>query len=295
MYVEKDGMYGNAERKQQQWYRMVDPPGQAREDAWQVIAVSRLLFDRGFAGMKDKDGNWLFHRTLANADGSLPAVWQYDVYRKTNVDERLFEEYRPFTKVKHKDLAPYQTYVQAHGLRWPVIEKEPGKWEETRWRFVEGLDPYVKPGTGLQFYHSNTKDDKAFIWWHPYEAAPEEPDAEYPFWLCTGRVLEHWHSGSMTMRVPPLRRSMPHAYVEISPEDAAKLNVKNGDLVVVESRRGAVTTPAWINGRGKPPSGTVFVPFFDERLAINEVTLDAHCPFSKQPDFKKCAVRLRRA
>jgi nitrate reductase NapA len=207
----------------------------------------------------------------------------------------MFEEYRPFTKEKHKDLAPYDVYAEAHGLRWPVVETSPGKWEETLWRFVEGKDPYVKPGTGLQFYHSNTKDDKAFIWWHPYEAAPEEPDAEYPFWLCTGRVLEHWHSGSMTMRVPPLRRSMPHAYIEIHPDDAAAIAVKSGDQVVVESRRGQLTLPAWIKGRGQPPKGSVFVPFFDERLQINLVTKEYHCPFSKQPDFKKCAVRIRKA
>jgi nitrate reductase NapA len=283
-------MYGNAERKQQQWFKMVDPPGEARPDAWQVLAVSRRLFDLGHAGMRDRDGQWIFEKTLQG----VPA-WDWPHYYDRNVDELLFEEYRPITKVKHKDLAPYQVYVQAHGLRWPVVEKAPGQWEETLWRFVEGKDPYVKAGTGLQFYHANTKDDKAFIWFHPYEAAPEEPDAAYPFWLCTGRVLEHWHSGSMTMRVPPLRRSMPHAYVEVHPSDAAALGVKSGDRVVVESRRGAVTLPAWVKGRGQPPTGTVFVPFFDERLPINQVTLDAHDPFSKQPDFKKCAVRLRKA
>jgi nitrate reductase NapA len=295
MYVEKNGMYGNAERKQQQWFKMVDPPGQARPDAWQVLAVARAMFDAGHQGMRDKDGEWLFAKTLRGADGTVPPVWDFAHYYDINVDERLFEEYRPFTKEKHKDLAPYEVYVKAHGLRWPVVEKAPGRWEETLWRFVEGKDPYVKPGTGLQFYHSNTKDDKAFIWWHPYEPAPEQPDADYPFWLCTGRVLEHWHSGTMTMRVPALRRSMPHAYVELHPDDAQALGVRSGDKVVVESRRGSLTLPAWINGRGQPPKGSVFVPFFDERLQINLVTREYHCPFSKQPDFKKCAVRLRKA
>ena len=294
MYVEKNGMYGNAERKQQQWFKMVEPPGEARDDGWQVLAVSRRMFEKNFPGMKDKDGNWLFAKTLTQPDGSVPEVWKWDKYYSINVDERMFEEYRPFTKLKHKDLAPYSEYVKAHGLRWPVIQQPDGSWKETRWRFVEGLDPYVKPGTGLQFYHSNTKDDKAFIWWHPYEAAPEVPDQEYPFWLCTGRVLEHWHSGSMTMRVPPLRRSMPHAYIEVHPDDADALGVKNGDKVVITSRRGEVTVPAWIKGRGQPPKGTVFVPFFDERLMINLVTIEAHDPFSKQPDFKKCAVKLRK-
>jgi nitrate reductase (cytochrome) len=295
MYIEKNGVYGNAERKQQQWFKMVEPPGQARPDAWQVLAVSKAMFDAGFPGMKDMDGEWLFAKALKGADGTLIPAWDFTHYYDINVDERMFEEYRPFTRVKNKDLAPYAVYAKAHGLRWPVVEKEPGKWEETLWRFVEGKDPYVKPGTGLQFYHSNSKDDKAFIWWHPYEAAPEEPDAEYPFWLCTGRVLEHWHSGTMTMRVPPLRRSMPHAYIEIHPDDATAMQVKSGDKVTVTSRRGELTLPAWIKGRGQPPKGSVFVPFFDERLMINLVTKEYHDPFSKQPDFKKCAVRLRKA
>ncbi len=295
MYVEKHGMYGNGERKTQQWSKMVDPPGEARPDAWQILAVSRQLFDGGLETMRDADGNWLFERMLKNPDGSLPPVWDFAHFYDFNVDERLFEAFRPFMKIKHKDLAPYHEYVKAHGLRWPVIEQPDGSWKETRRRFVEGEDPYVKKGTGLQFYHSNTKDDKAFIWFHPYEVPPESPDADFPFWLCTGRVIEHWHSGTMTMRVPQLRRSMPHAYVEIHPDDAAAANIKQGDLVRVESRRGSLDIPAWINGRGSPPKGTVFVPFFDERLLINDVTLDAHDPFSKQPDFKKCAVRIRRA
>lgn len=294
MYVEKNGLYGNAERKTQQWFKMVEPPGQARPDAWQVIAVSRQLFEANPKLMRDKDGQWIFAKAFAAADGNPVPVWDWAHWADLNVDERLFEEYRPFTRHKHKDLAPYGVYAKAHGLRWPVVQQADGSWAETRWRFVEGQDPYVKPGTGLQFYHSNTKDDKAFIWFHPFEAAVELPDVDYPFWLCTGRVIEHWHSGTMTMRVPQLRRSNPHAYVELHPDDAQRLGITNGGSVIVESRRGAVTLPAWINGRGKPPAGTVFVPFFDERILINNVTLHAADPFSKQPDFKKCAVRLRK-
>ena len=316
MYVEKNGMYGNAERRTQQWFKMVTPPGQARDDCWQILAVARAMFDQGFPGMKDADGEWLFAKALKNPDGTVPPIWDWPHYYDVNVDQRLFEEYRPFTKVKHKDLAPYDIYAKTNGgLRWPVIQDQ-GAWKEVRWRFVAGLDPYVKvaaptldPTTeaknadGLpvkalpvfEFYHSNTKDGKAFIWFHPFEAAPELPDGDYPLWLCTGRVIEHWHSGSMTMRVPQLRRSMPHAYVEIHPEDAARLAIGNGQQVVVESRRGSITLPAWINGRGKPPVGSVFVPFFDERLLINDLTIHDHDPFSKQPDFKKCAVRIRKA
>jgi nitrate reductase NapA len=175
-----------------------------------------------------------------------------------------------------------------------VVKQPDGTWRETRFRFAEHDDPYVQKGKGIQFYHSTTKDDRAQIWFHPYEAPPESPDAEYPFWLCTGRVLEHWHTGTMTMRIPQLQRAMPQSYVEMSREDAAKMGIQDGEIVVVESRRGKVELPVWIDGRGAPPNGTLFVPFFDERIMINEVTLDAHDPFSKQPDYKKCSARVRR-
>jgi nitrate reductase NapA len=87
---------------------------------------------------------------------------------------------------------------------------------------------------------------------------------------------------------------MPGAYVEINADDARALGIRTGETVVIETRRGSLELPAWIAGRGEPPRGTIFVPFFDETLLINELTLDAYDPFSKQPDYKKCAVRIRR-
>lgn len=292
MWVEKNGMTGNSERRTQQWFRMVQPPGQARDDAWQTIAVARRLFEMGVPGMKDKEGQFIFQ--MKDAQGKEVPIWQWERYYDINVDERLFDEYREFTTFKHKNLAPYQEYVKARGLRWPVVKQADGSWKETEFRFAAFNDPFVTNGKPFQFYHSVTKDDRALIWFHPYTEPPERPDKEYPFWLCTGRVLEHWHSGTMTMRVEPLRRAMPQSYVELNPEDAAALGIQNGEIVLLETRRGALELPAWFNGRGKPPKGSVFVPFFDERLLINLLTLDEHCPISKQPDYKKCAVRIKK-
>ncbi|MGM0558991.1 MAG: molybdopterin-dependent oxidoreductase [Myxococcota bacterium] len=292
MWVEKNGMVGNSERRTQQWFKMVDPPGQARDDCWQTIAVAHRLFELGFEGMKDKDGNFLFH--MKDEDGSEVPVWNWRNYYDINVDKRLFEEYRKFSRLKQKNLAPYDVYVEHRGLRWPVVEQDDGTWRETEYRFAAFDDPFVEEGKKFDFYNSTTNDGRAQVWFAPYVPPPEEPDEEYPFWLCTGRVLEHWHTGSMTMRVPQLRRAMPHAYVEMHPDDAADLDIQRGETVVVESRRGAIELPVWLNGRGKPPRGSLFVPFFDERMLINKVTLDDHCPISKQPDYKKCAARVRR-
>jgi nitrate reductase NapA len=291
MWVEKNGVFGNSERRTQQWFKMVNPPGEARDDCWQTIAVARKLYDLGHPGMKDAKGKFLF--SMTDSAGKEVAVWNWkEYYGIINVDEKLFEEYRAFTLIKHKDVAPYAELTKARGLRWPVVKQADGSWKETRYRFLEEYDPYVAKGKGVQFYHSVAKDDKAFIWFRPYIAPPEVPDKEYPFWLDTGRVLEHWHSGTMTRRVPQLRQAMPAAYVEISREDASSLGIKTGDQVRLETRRGKLNLTAWIDGRGKCPQGHIFVPFFDETKLINRLTLDAHCPFSKQPDYKKCAVRI---
>jgi nitrate reductase NapA len=292
MWVEKNGMVGNSERRTQQWFRMIRPPGEARDDAWQTLAVAHRLFELGHPGMKDKHGKFLF--SMTDDKGKEVPVWDFAHYYDINVDKALFEEYRKFTRYKHKDLAPYDEYVKARGLRWPVVQQPDGSWRETRFRFSEFDDPYVKKGAGIQFYHSTTKDDRAQIWFRPYEPPPEVPDQSYPMWLCTGRVLEHWHSGTMTRRIPQLVGAMPRAYVEVNADDAARLGITSGDRVRVSTRRGSLELPAWVNGRGAPPPGSLFVPFFDETKLINLLTLEAHDPFSKQPDYKKCAAKLER-
>ncbi len=292
MWVEKNGVFGNSERRTQQWFKMVDPPGDARDDCWQIIAVAHRLMELGQPGMVGADGRFIF--TMTDVEGREVPTWKWERYYDINADEYLYEEYRPFTHMKHKNVAPYRELVRARGMRWPVVEQADGSWRETRFRFSEFDDPFVASGAEFQFYHSPTNDDRAQIWFRPYEPPPEVPDDDFPLWLCTGRVLEHWHSGTMTRRIPQLDRAMPGAYVELNREDARELGVRTGETVILETRRGTLELPAWIGGRGEPPRGSVFVPFFDETQQINELTLDEHDPFSKQPDYKKCAARIRR-
>ena len=289
LWVEKNGIFGNSERRTQQWFRMVQPPGQARDDCWMTIAIARKLFDMGHTGMRNSDGQFIF-RFVDEENREVP-VWDWDRYYDVNVDKQLYEEYRPFTHMKHKNVAPYDELVRARGLRWPVTEQN-GRWRETPFRFVEGSDPFVEQNKRIQFYHSKTNDDKAQVWFYPYEEAQESPDEQYPFWLCTGRVLEHWHTATMTMRVPILRRAMPRAYVEMHPADADRLNIRTGDVVRLVTRRGRLELPVWLNGRGQVVEGSLFVPFFDENKLINELTINAIDPISKEPDYKKCAARV---
>jgi nitrate reductase NapA len=171
---------------------------------------------------------------------------------------------------------------------WPFVDGR-----ETKWRYNAVHDPAADRALGdFDFY--GHPDHRAWIWLRPYEPPPETPDPEYPFWLSTGRVLEHWHSGSLTRRIPTLHRAVPKAYVEVNREDAVELGIRDRDTVRLESRRGSLQIEARVDYRAQPPRGQVFVPFFDEAHLINELTLDAYCPISGQPDYKKCAVRVER-
>ncbi|WP_373072168.1 nitrate reductase catalytic subunit NapA [Sulfurimonas sp.] len=230
------------------------------------------------------------------------------------IDKYLFEEYAWFGRGHAHDLADFDTYHKVRGLKWPVVD---GK--ETQWRFNTKYDPYAKKygketgHTEFAFYGTLAKalpygdlngvkdqtkralKNKAKIFARPYMDPPEKPDSEYDTWLCTGRVLEHWHSGTMTMRVPELYRAVPEALCYMHPQDAEDKGLKQGGLCWVESRRGRVKARVETRGRNRPSRGLVFVPWFDEKVFINKVCLDATCPQSKQTDFKKCAVKIYQA
>jgi nitrate reductase NapA len=225
-------------------------------------------------------------------------------------EKALFEEYAEFGRGHEHDLAHFDVYYQddVRGLKWPVVD---GK--ETQWRFNEKYDPYVSTGAGFEFYGKALKAlpggnldgitdkektslaGKAKIFFRPYAAPVEQPDEAYPLWLSTGRVLEHWHSGTMTRRVPELHRAVPTALLFMHPDDAKALGLKRKDLAWIESRRGKIKAVVETGGRNRLPKGMVFLPWFDEGVFVNKLTLDTTCPISKETDFKKCAVKVTRA
>jgi nitrate reductase NapA len=302
MWVEKEGAYGNAERRTQFWRQQIAPPGEAKSDVWQLVEFSKRFKVEDVWSKKLLDqkpelkGKTLYEVLFTN--GTVDKYPLSDLQKGFENDESkhfgfylqkgLFEEYASFGRGHAHDLAPFESYHQARGLRWPVVD---GK--ETLWRFREGYDPYVKQGEGVKFY--GKPDGKAVIFALPYEPAAEEPDAEYDLWLCTGRVLEHWHSGSMTRRVPELYRAFPTAVLFMSPSDARKRGFKRGQTVKVQTRRGELLTTVETRGRNKVPDGLVFIPWFDAGRLVNKLTLDATCPISKETDFKKCACKVVKA
>ncbi|MEF1172963.1 periplasmic nitrate reductase subunit alpha [Vibrio sinaloensis] len=297
MWIEKEGAYGNAERRTQAWYQQVSTVGEAKSDLWQVMEFSKrfkmeeVWTEEQLAAAPQYHGKTMYDMLFANG---VVNKFPIEESRELNddahhfgyyVQKGLFEEYATFGRGKAHDLAPYDVYHQVRGLRWPVVD---GK--ETLWRYKEGSDPYAKPGSGWDFY--GKPDGKAFIISAPYEAPPESPDSEYDMWLCTGRVLEHWHTGTMTRRVPELYKAVPDAVCYMHPADAKKRGVRRGEEVLIANKRGEVRVRVETRGRNRPPEGLVFVPFFDARILINKLILDATDPLSKQTDFKKCPVKI---
>ncbi len=259
MWLEREGIFANAERRIQHFAQMVTPPGEATSDARLMIEVARRA---GFADL-----------------------FPWDERRYV---EQIWEEYRRFHDESPTPLPPLSELRARPGVHWPFADGR-----ETRWRYNTAFDPAADRARGaFDFY--GYADGRARIWLRPYEPPAESPDREYPYWLGTGPVLEHWGGGAMTQRIPVLHRSIPRAYVEIHRDDAVSLGIRNGETVRLVSRRGTLDIQARIDYRGQPPRGQLFVPSFDESHAVNLLTLDAQCPLSGQPSSGSCAVRISR-
>ncbi|WP_110954902.1 molybdopterin-dependent oxidoreductase [Anaerosinus massiliensis] len=258
LWMEKEGVYGNGERRTQHLDKAVEPPGEAKPDVWALLEVAKRLGYGEIFNYKDNE-----------------AIW---------------EEYRKCTTGTKMDLPPYARLKKEHGLTWPIPKDDA---PPTAIRYAAPYDPFVPEG--IKFY--GRPNGRAVIYARPHAAPQEVPDGEYPFFLSTGRILEHWHTGTMTFNVPELKRAAAEMYIEICPEDAARLAIKDGMLVDVTSRRGTCKLKAKINGRGQPRPGMVYVPFHDQEMIrmINFVTIDAFDDVSKQPEYKLCAVKISRA
>ena len=257
MWIEREGVFANMERRTQHFGAMVAPPGEATSDAWHMIEVARRL---GFSNMFPWD-------------------------RRDHVDA-ILEELRRFHDDSSSALAPLSALREQPGLHWPFVDGR-----ETRWRYNAAHDPAADHKRGAFDFYGHP-DHRAWIWLRPEEPPAESPDREYPFWLNIGPVLEHWGGGAMTQRIPTLHRSVPRAYLEMHRDDAKQLRIRSGEMVRLVSRRGSLDIEARIDYRSQPPRGQLFVPSFDESLPARRLMLDAFCPLSGQPDSVTCTVRV---
>jgi len=265
-WTEKEGVYGCTERRSQYMPKVKEPEGAAVWDAF-------LLRDLGAKmGFKKE-------------------------FAKYQSAEDIWNEYRLLTKGQDMDLwgATYERLKKERGLTWPVPdENHPGTYK----RYVKGdpifdaLPAEKKAGRRMYFYGPKAKDGYATVWARPDKGPEEPPDAEYPLALTTGRVMEHWHTMTMTGTSPELMRAVPKAYVEINPQDAQRLAIKNKEQVLVETRRGSLEIEARVIDR--PEAGTIFIPWHWKDWMVNVLTVDAFDPGSKEPEYKVCAARIRK-
>ncbi len=175
-----------------------------------------------------------------------------------------------------------------YGITWEKIEAQHGVF----WPCPE-LD---HPGTprlyeGARFGHPDGKAHFHPVEWRP---AVEEPDADYPVILTTGRVVAHYLSGTQTRRIGALDDQTPQPSCEMHPRLAEGIGVSDGDFVEVESRRGSIVVRAAVVRTIRPD--TVFVPFhWPLHRSVNRCTIRALDPVSKIPEYKICAVRVKKA
>ncbi|MGY1882918.1 molybdopterin-dependent oxidoreductase [Pseudomonas reactans] len=187
-----------------------------------------------------------------------------------------------------------KTGYDLRGASYPRLREQPLQWPCAS---EDGADrnPIRYLGTGILAFA--TENGKAQFFARPHMPPAEMPDDVFPFVLNTGRVQHQWHTLTKTGKVATLNKLNPGPFVELHPEDAANLGIKNKDQVEIRSQRGRAVLPAVVTDRVRP--GNCFAPFhwndvFGEHLAINAVTNDAVDPISLQPEFKHCAVALAR-
>ncbi|SMC21518.1 formate dehydrogenase major subunit [Desulfacinum hydrothermale DSM 13146] len=236
-WAEKSGSKTSADRRVQWSPRAVDPPGDARADAWIITRLARRLGLEPFFPYKTSE----------------------EVLREIN---RAVPPYAGIT--------PERLQGAPAGLHWPCPQ--------------EG-----HPGTAILFQDGfPTPDGRARFFPVPFEPPPESPDADYPLCLTTGRVTAHYNSGAMSRRTPALMDLSPELFVEIHPDDAARLGVRAGRRVGVVTRRGKMEAVARV--ASTVPRGVVFAPFHFP--GTNRLTLDVVDPEARIPAFKAAACRL---
>lgn len=237
--------------------KAVDPPGEAKQD-WRIIQdIARALGrERGFT---------------------------------FNEPREIFNELRVASKGGIADYSgiTYEKVAKQYGVFWPCPSDDhpgtPRLFERNSWNpIAKGTGPFYFP------------DGKARFNVAPYTPPAEDTDTEYPLMLTTGRVVSQFLSGTQTRRIGPLVDQYPEPLIEMHPQLAQTLGIANGDLTTVESRRGEITLPAMVVTTIRPD--TVFVPYhWPGRKSANQLTISAQDPISKIPEYKVCAVRVRKA
>jgi ferredoxin-nitrate reductase len=284
IWGEKTGCSTNVSRTVHINHKAIEPPGEARSDLDIFLDFARRM------EFRDKDGAPLIKWTDA---------------------ESAFNAWRECTRGRPCDYSglSYARLSQGSGIPWPVNNEHPDGSSRyyTDLKFATDPDYCESYGhdllTGAEIkedaYRAKEPQGRAFLRAAEYVPPTEEPDAEYPFFLTTGRVVYHFHTRTKTGRSGALRDAAPDAFIQVNEDDAHRLGIADGEMLRVTSRRGVAEAPARV---GDIEPGTLFMPFhygyWDDPgrpRAANELTLYEWDPVSKQPHFKYAAVKLEKA
>jgi len=259
LWAEKEGVYGCTERRYQLLEQAIEPLGESKPDFEILCDLGRRLGHGDLLPFQSPSEVWDEILTLCK---DTP----YDFTGLTR--ERLQRE---------------------HGVLWPAPAPDhPG----TKRRYVRGDDPFVPADHPHRIKFYGKPNGRAVVWLRPHQLPAEPADAEYPILFTTGRVIEHWHTGTMTRNCQELRHANAEAIAEIHPDDASAWKVKTGDMVRISSRRGREQFRVKVTDSSK--KGLVFVHMHDDERLCNLITIDAIDPGSKQPEFKICAVQVEK-
>ncbi|MEO8430666.1 MAG: molybdopterin oxidoreductase family protein [Acidobacteriota bacterium] len=257
LHEEDEGVVAQVEGRVIKINKAVDPPGEAKQD-WRIIQDVAAALER-------------------------PHGFTFESPRE------IFDELRVASKGGVADYfgITYEKIEASDGICWPCpSEDHPG----TPRLFERGSWNPIARGAG-PFYFS---DGKARFQVAAYRPPAEDVDADYPVILTTGRVISQFLSGTQTRRIGPLVDQYPEPLIEMHPRLAARYGIADGDWTTVESRRGALTLKAQVVTTIRPD--TIFIPYhWPGRQSANQLTIAAQDPVSKIPEYKVCAVRLRKA
>ncbi len=255
-WAEKDGVMTNTERRVNRVKPIVSPPGEAKPDLWIFNRVAER-----------------FNRERGNHPLNFPET-----------AGEVFEEMRQLSRGRLADYSgmDHELIEKHRGIQWPytIEQRERGEAPPRG-----GVRLYAKPAT---FQYA---DGRAKLIPLPWEDNNEKPDEEYPFWLNTGRLVEHWHGRTKTGKVANNNKFSPIPFIEINPDAARDLGIRHGEYVRLVSRRGDAIVMAIPTGR--VPRNMVFLPFHFHNAA-NRLTLGLLDPHSRQPAYKQQACRVEK-
>jgi formate dehydrogenase major subunit len=258
-WPEKDGTVSNTDRMVQLGKKAIDPPGQAKPDLWIIQQIAQRMSP-----------------DAPPSQGTLPAGVRPWAYGYAGESDGVAEVYEEMRQAMHAAIS---------GITWERLQRE----SSVTYPCLSADDP----GAPTVFIdHFATEDGRVHLVPADIIPANERPDAEFPFVLITGRQLEHWHTGSMTRRATVLDAIEPMATASMCGDDLQAMGLQPGDVITVESRRGRVAIH--VRRDDGTPKGAVFIPFAYYEAAANLMTNAALDPFGKIPEFKYCAVAIRR-